>query len=58
MYSTHSSVGSLVFHPSFSYGFPNFDIVKTRLLNIARDKTIGPTADPSELLGPPGSSLL
>ena len=24
----------------------------------SRDKTLGPTVDPSELLGPPGSSLL
>ena len=23
-----------------------------------RDKNVGPTVDPSELLGPPGSSLL
>ena len=34
------------------------DIVKTRLLSVARDKTIGATVAPSELLGPPGSSLL
>ena len=24
----------------------------------SRDKTLGPTVDPSELIGPPGSSLL
>ena len=28
------------------------DIVKARLLGIAREKTVGATVDPSELLGP------
>ena len=31
-------------------------LVKSRLGS--RDKTVGPTVDPSELLGPPGCSLL
>ena len=54
VYATHSSVGVLDFLVLLVARIVpiRLDIVKTRLLGIARDKTIGATVDPSELLGP------
>ena len=60
VYPTHSGVDTLVFCVLLlARMFPiGLGIVKTRLLSIARDKTVGPTVDPSELLGPACTSLL
>ena len=54
VYVTHSSVGFL----GVKVVPIRLGIMKTRLLGLARGKTVGATIDPSEVLGPPGSSLL